>query len=122
MLLAPACGERASPSPSLDEPVRRATFRGLAAREFLLGCPGGSTRAETRRQIDRLEELKQLAYRKHAGHAIWLGENDWAAVARYSEREACLAGETAYGEALAAFGGTLDVLAARIAAYPASAQ
>ena len=116
MLIAPGCGE--APSGPGGEPVRRASFRSLAARDFLAGCPGAAARAETLQQADRLEQLKELAVRKGAGQAIWLGGNDWAAVARYQDREPCLPGEQAYGEALAAFSATLDELAARIADYP----
>jgi len=119
VLLAPGCGGGSPSGPgAADEPLRRASFRSLAARDFLVTCPGGASRPETIRQIGRLGELKQLAARKQAGHAVWLGENDWAAVARYSDREPCEAGEEAYGQALAAFSGTLDALAARIAEYP----
>jgi hypothetical protein len=100
-----------------EEPVRRAAFRSLGARDFLASCPGGSARSETRFQLGRFEELKQLAARKGAGQAIWLGENDWAGVSRYGDREPCAPGEDAYGEALAAYGSTLDTLAARIAEY-----
>jgi hypothetical protein len=122
VLLVPACDEPALPPPSLDEPVRRANFRSLVALDYLESCPGGAARAETRHQRARHEELKQLAARKQAGQAIWLGESDWAAVRRYQDREPCPPGEAAFGEALAAFSGTLDELAARIAAFPASAQ
>ena len=79
---------------------------------------GGPGRPETRRQSERFEELKQFAARKHAGQAVWLGENDWAAVARYSDREPCAPGEESYREALAAYSGALDRLAARIADFP----
>ena len=122
VLLAPGCGSSSDTSPSRDEPVRRATFRSLAARDFLATCSGGAQRLETVRQADRFEELKRLVARKEAGEAIWLGENDWAGVARYSERERCLPGEEAYGEALAAYAGTLDTLAGRIADYPPQAE
>ena len=119
MLLVPACGDDADGAKTENgyEPVRRATFRSLAARDFLVNCPGGAARAETGYQVRRLEELKQLAIRKNAGRAIWLGENDWAGVARYSDREPCEGGEEAYRQALAAFSGTLDALAERIADY-----
>ena len=118
ILLAPGCGEeKEASSASPMEPLRRATFRTLAARDFLASCPAGAARAETLPQIRRLEELKQLAIRKQAGRAIWLGENDWAGVARYSDREPCEPGEEAYREALAAFSGTLGELAGRIAEY-----
>ncbi len=42
----------------------------------------GAARPETAAAVARYEELKQLGYRKDAGHALWLGENDWAAVRR----------------------------------------
>ena len=116
VLLAPACAPSTS-DPVGAEPVRRASFRSLVARDFLVSCPGGARRPETLFQAGRFEELKQLAIRKGAGRAVGLGENDWAAVSRYDEREPCEAGEQAFGEALAAFSGTLDELAARIAEY-----
>ena len=120
VLLSPGCGDdsvqRVSES---NEPLRRASFRSLAALDFLASCPGGAGRAETTRQVERFEELKAFARRKDAGHSIWLGENDWAAVAQRSQREPCPAGEEAFGEALAAFGGSLDELATRIAEHPA---
>lgn len=119
MLLAPGCdrGAEVKASAQADEPVRRANFRSLAAREFLLGCTGGATRTETVRQIQRFEELARFARRKGAAHAVWLGENDWAALAPRSRREPCEPGEEAYGQALAAFSGTLDALGDRIATY-----
>ena len=117
VLMAPGCGSSSAPDQARAEPVRRASFRSLVARDFLISCPGSAGRSETAFQSARLDELKQLAIRKGAGRAIGLGENDWAAVSRYDEREPCLAGEEAYGEALAEFGGTLDALAARIAEY-----
>lgn len=115
VLFSPGCGPE--PERQSAEPVRRASFRSLAARDFLLSCPGGAARPETARQSARLEELKQLAVRKGAGRAVALGQNDWAGVARYDDRERCTAGEEAYGEALSAFAGTLDELARRIADY-----
>jgi len=118
VLLAPGCGGAPSADGASAEPVRRASFRSLAARDFLVTCPGGAARPETLRQGARLEELKQLAIRKSAGQAIWLGENDWTAVARYRDREPCQPGEEAYGQALAAFSATLDELAGRIADHP----
>ena len=115
VLLSPGCG--GEPEKASVEPVRRASFRSLAARDFLLTCPGAARRAETVRQAQRLEELKQLAIRKEAGQAVALGENDWGAVARYSDREPCPPGEEAYGEALAAFSATLDDFARRVAEH-----
>jgi hypothetical protein len=117
VLMMPGCGGEPDASRSGD-PLRRASFRTLAAREFLGTCPGASGRPETMREVARLEELKQLAVRKGAGRPIGLGENDWAAVARYSDREPCHAGGEAYLDALAAFSGSLDELARRIAEYP----
>jgi len=119
ILLVPGCGEEPeSTSADPREPLRRATFRSLVTRDFLVSCPGGAAaHAATTLQIRRFEELKQLAVRKEAGQAIWLGENDWAGVARYSDREPCQPGEKPYREALAAFSGSLDVLAARVADY-----
>src|SRR5687768_11873296 len=99
ILLAPGCGDEPDTvSADAMEPLRRATFRTLAARDFLASCPGGSTRADSLAQLRGLEELKQLALAKRAGQAIWLGENDWAGVARYSEREGCVVGEEPYRE------------------------
>lgn len=103
---------------SRDEPLRRAGFRSLAARAYLASCPGAESRSEMGRQSTRHDELKQLAARSGAGEAIALGENEWAGLSRYSQRERCAAGEEAYRGALAAYRGTLDVLAARIADYP----
>ena len=118
ILLGPGCGEEnPARSDNASDPVRRAAFRAVAARDFMVNCPGGSARAESATQIRRLEELKQLAIRKQAGRSIWLGENDWAAVARHSDREGCGPGEEAYREALADFMGRLDELAGRIAAF-----
>lgn len=116
-LLAPACGG-APADPAAGDPVRRASFRSLAARDFLAGCPGAANRPETLHEAARLAELQQLAVRKGAGQAIALGGNDWAAVARYQDGEPCLPGEQAYNEALAAFSAALDELAGRIADHP----
>jgi hypothetical protein len=117
VLMMPGCNSEADPARGGD-PLRRASFRSLAAREFLSTCPGAAGRGETMREVARLEELRQLAVRKGASRAIGLGENDWAAVARYSDREPCQAGGEAYLDALAAFSATLDQLARRIAEHP----
>ena len=116
VLLAPGCGERAAP-PSRDEPLRRAGFRSLAARDFLLSCPDAGARREVAYQAARHEELKLLAARNGAGETVTLGENEWAGVSRHSRPEACADGEEAYRQALAAYGGALDTLAGRIAEY-----
>lgn len=117
VLLAPGCGSDAPAPEDRDEPVRRASFRSLAARDFLLTCPAGAGRLETAYHAGRLDELRQLAGRKGAGRAVALGENDWAAVSRYDEREPCVAGDAAYAQALAAYSATLDRLAGAIAEY-----
>lgn len=118
MLLAPGCGQSdRKPSAGNEEPVRRAAFRSLVARDFLSSCPGGGSRPEMLGQAARFTELKQLALRKGAGHAIWLGENDFGAFRPHSDREPCEAGEEAYREALASYAGTLDALAGRVAEY-----
>ena len=116
-LLSSGCGGEAPARGEREEPVRRAAFRSLAARDFLLTCPAGAGRRETDYQAQRLAELKRLGGEKGAGRAIWLGENDWAGVSRYGDRERCEPGEAAYLEAVAAYSGTLDALAARIAEY-----
>jgi hypothetical protein len=112
------CGSEEARSSSKDEPVRRASFRSLASRDFLASCPGAAVRPETDYLAAHHAELKRLAAYTEAGQAIALGENEWAGLSRYSERERCAAGEEAYRRALAAYRGTLDVLAARIAEYP----
>lgn len=118
VLLAPGCDAPGQPDAAHEgDPVRRASFRALAARDYLHSCPQGAVRPESERQHDRLAELKQLAAGKGAGRAIWLGENDWAGVARYSDRAPCGPGEPAYRQALAAFSATLDQLAAGIAGH-----
>ena len=117
MLLAPGCGERPASPPAKDEPLRRAGFRSLAAREFVTSCPGAAGRPELAYQAARHDELKQLAARSGAGRAVALGENEWAGVTRHSPQEPCGAGDEAYRHALAAYGGALDTLAARIAEY-----
>ena len=118
VLLAPGCGggER-SAAKDEDEPVRRAAFRSLAARDFLLTCPAGAGRGETAYHARRFDELKRLAARKGAGNAVWLGENDWAGVSRYDEREGCATGDEAYSQALAAYSASLDRLAGAIAEH-----
>jgi hypothetical protein len=115
-LLACGGGSGGKPAASREEPVRRAAFRAMIAGDFLASCPGGA-RPEGLREAGRYAELTQLASRKGAGHAIWLGENDHAAFAPHSEREICIAGEEPYREALVQYGGTLDSLAGRVADF-----
>ena len=86
MLLAPGCGTAPKSNSSADEPVRRANFRSLVARDFLLSCAGASARGETRTAMARHEELKQLGVGAEAGHALALGENDWAGLKRHERR------------------------------------
>jgi hypothetical protein len=50
-----------------------------------------------------------------AGHAVWLGENDAAAVNRVTPAARCGAGEAPRAAALAAYSRSLDTLAGRIA-------
>jgi len=119
VLLAPGCGPSTSPrQPDREEPVRRASFRSVAARDFLATCPGAAARPETAYQLARHEELRQLAARNGAGRAIGLGENEWAGLGRYARRRPCAAGEAPYRQALSDFSGALDALAARIAEHP----
>ena len=122
VLLTPGCGPSAAPrQPDREEPVRRASFRSVAARDHLATCPGASARRETGYQLARHAELRQLAARNGAGRAIALGENEWAGLGRYGRRRPCAPGEAPYREALAQFSGALDILAARIAEHPAQA-
>jgi hypothetical protein len=74
-------------------------------------------RGEVRGALVRFDGLRELAVRKGADYPIWAGNNDYAAMARRSVRERCLAGETAYNEALAAYDGALSDLAHQIAEY-----
>ena len=120
VLLAPGCGGPSAPAQSKDEPVRRASFRSFAARDFLASCPGAAARRETAYQSARLEELKQLAMRNGAGRAVALGENEWTGMRRYAGKQACAPGEGPYSEALAAFSAALDTLAGRIADFPSA--
>ena len=116
MLLAPGCGgEETKAAPSTDEPLRRANFRSLAARDFLATCPGGAGRPETVAAVRRHDELIQLGLGKDAGHVLALGENDWQALKRHDDRAPCAPGEAPYRAALTAYGQALDGLAGRIA-------
>jgi hypothetical protein len=114
ILLAPGCGQRPEPRNAKAEPVRRAAYLAVLAREILDTCPSGRTPAG---EAGRHEELKRLAVQTGAGHAVWLGENDAAAVNRVSRAEPCRAGETSRAAALAAYSRSLDSLAGRIAEY-----
>jgi hypothetical protein len=118
LLLSPGCGRNdEAKAPGREEPVRRAVFRSLIARDFLASCPAGAARPETLREAGRFEELRRLALQKGAGHAVWLGQNDYAGLSGHADAERCEPGEEAYGAALARYGGTLDAMAASAAAF-----
>ncbi len=114
ILLAPGCGGPSQNKSASGDPVRRASFRSLAARDFLLGCPGAAQRRATREQIDRLGELNRFAFEKDAMPSLQLAANDWAGLSRHDTRPPCVAGEAAYRAALADFAARLDELAASI--------
>ena len=113
LLLTPGCGG-GEPKAAAADPVRRASFRSLAARDFLFGCSGGPGREETRRQVERMGELYRFAYERGAGQSLWLAENDWAGLAAHDARAPCAPGEDSYRVALADFSARLDALAAGI--------
>jgi hypothetical protein len=118
ILMSPGCERRTDHKlSSTDEPVRRAVYRSLVARDRLFSCPSGAGRPESRAETARFGELRQLALRKGARQAIWLGENDFAAVRPYDDRPPCGPGEAPYRAALAAYGGALDAFATRVADY-----
>jgi hypothetical protein len=114
ILLAPGCERRPEPRNSKEEPVRRAAYLAVLARNLLDTCPAGATPAN---QVARYEELKRLGVGAGAGHALWLGENDAAAMNRVTPAERCAAGEAPRQAALAAYSRSLDSLAGRIAEY-----
>jgi hypothetical protein len=116
MLLAPGCGRDERKATSNEAPVRRAAFLTMIAQDFLASCPGGA-RAEGQSEVARYAELKRLGFRKGAGHAIWLGENDFGGTAQHSDRPPCRAGEQAYSAALAAYSASLDGLAGRLVEF-----
>jgi hypothetical protein len=120
VLLSSGCGrgQDQREGSEANEPVRGATSRVLAARDFLATCPGAGGRAELARAAERFDELRRFAIRKGANHALWLAENQYVGVARHGGREPCEAGEVAFGQALAALNGALDELGGRIAAIP----
>ena len=114
ILLAPGCERRPEPRNSKEEPVRRAAYLAVLARELLDSCPAGGTPAS---EAARFEELKRLAAQTGAGYALWLGENDVAATARASLPERCGPGVAPRNAALTAYSRSLDRLAGRIAEY-----
>ena len=112
------CGRDADNRAGNADPVRRASFRSLAARDFLATCPGSAARIETRRELERLGELNRFAYRQGGAQtALQLAANDWAGLAPRDQRAPCAPGEAAYRAALADFAGSLDALAAGIREY-----
>jgi hypothetical protein len=114
ILLAPGCERRPEPRNSKEEPVRRAAYRAVLARELLDSCPAGGTPTG---EAARYQELKRLGTLGNAGHAIWLGENDVAAVNRVTRAAPCGPGAAPRAAALAAYSRSLDALAGRIAEY-----
>jgi hypothetical protein len=117
ILFVPGCGETTQKGDAASDPVRRASFRSLAAKDFLLGCPGGRERPETHRQIERLAELNRFADEKGALQSLQLAANDWAGIGTHDARPPCASGEAAYRAALADFSDRLDELAAGIGRY-----
>ena len=119
MLLGPGCGASSNrDNVSRDEPLRRAGFRAIAARDYFATCPGAAAGPEMTYQSARHDELKQLAARTGAAETLALGENEWFGVSRAAPPERCESGDDAYRAALARYAGALDTLAARIADYP----
>ena len=118
ILFAPGCGGNAENKSAASDPVRRASFRSLAARDFLFTCTGGPVRAETRRQLERMGELNRFAFEKGAMPSLQLAANDWAALSPHDSRGPCAPGEAAYQAALTDFSAKLDQLAASIGDYP----
>jgi hypothetical protein len=97
--------------------VRRASFRSLAARDFLFTCGGARERIETRRQLERMSELTRFADEKGAMPSLQLAANDWAGLSRLDRRAPCAPGEAPYQAALTDFSARLDELAASIGTY-----
>jgi hypothetical protein len=114
ILLAPGCERRPEPRNSKEEPVRRAAYLAILARDLLESCPAGGAPAG---EAARYWELTRLAVQTGASHAIWLGQNDAAAVNRVSPAARCGAGDPARQAALATYSRSLDTLAGRIAEY-----
>jgi hypothetical protein len=117
IILAPGCGGGAENKAMASDTVRRASFRSLAARDFLFTCAGASGRVETRRQMERMDELNRFAIEKGAMPSLQLAANDWAGLSRHDSRGRCASGEAAYGAALTDFSSRLDQLAASIGGY-----
>lgn len=123
VLLAPSCsraGEQAEPE--AHDPLRRAAYRVLVARDLLLSCGAAAGEADVRRELARLDQLRSFALAKDAGQALWLAENDRNAVRIASTPQSCASGTAAYRDALAGFSASLDRLAAEIVAFPEGAS
>ena len=123
MLLAPGCGRRTdAQSPSRDEPVRRASFRSLAARDFLSSCPAVAARREVAYQAAaaRGAEAARRAQRRRPG-GLRSARTIGRACRAMRDREACAArrGGLSPG-ARRLLHGALDTLAGRIAEYAGS--
>lgn len=116
LLVAPGCSGSQDKAPPAD-PLRRASYRSLAARDFLLGCPGAAGREETRAEVRRLAELNRFAIEKGAVASLQLAANEWAGIGPHDTRAPCAPGEAAYRAALAGFSRSLDALAAGIGEY-----
>ena len=117
MFFAPGCDRASDNKTNATDPVRRASFRSLAARDFLFTCSGGPERLETRRQIERMSELNRFAFEKGAMPSLQLAANDWAGLSQHDTRGRCAPGEAAYQAALTDFSARLDQLAASIGNY-----
>jgi hypothetical protein len=114
IVVGPGCGGGADNKAAASDPVRRASFRAVAARDFLLTCPAGPARLETRRQLERMDELNRFAFEKGAMLSLQLAANDWAGLSRHDTRGPCAPGEPAYQAALTDFSARLDQFAAGI--------
>ena len=116
ILLAPGCERRPEPRSSKEEPVRRAAYRAVLARDLLDTCPTGGTPVS---EATRHEELKRLAVQTGAGHALWLGENDAAAMRRVAPGERCGASEASRRTAFTAYSRALQIAPASSLSYVA---
>jgi hypothetical protein len=114
ILFAPGCGVGSENKAAASDPVRRAGYRSMAARDFLLSCAGAAARLETRRQLERMNELNRFAFEKGAMPSLQLAANDWAGLSLHDTRGRCAPGEAAYQAALTDFSARLDELAAGI--------
>jgi hypothetical protein len=114
----PGCGSAPQDRTLSSDPVRRATFHSLAARDYLFGCPGGATRAETQAQVARMNELYRFAIQKGAEESLALAQGEWETLSPHDTQPPCAAGEVPYRTALAGFSARLDELAGAIRQVP----